>query len=322
MTDRGMIAAVIGGGPAGLMAAEAAGDRRLPVTVYDRMPSVGRKLLMAGRGGLNLTHSEPLDRLLERYGADQPRLRAAIARSRRRALRAWCDGLGADLRRLERPRVPDALKASPLLRAWLRRLGGLGVEMRPPPPLDRLGRRGLALRDARTTTSMRPPRATMLAIGGASWPRLGSDGGFDVSARDGIAMTPLRPANCGFAVALVGRLARASPAPRSRALRDRSRRPVRQGRGLITHRASKAARSTRCRRASRGASTPRGGPILPSTSVPTWTPTLAERLARRRQGLALDRLRKAAGLSPAAIGLIRRPPARPLRRAAADARPR
>ena len=123
------------------MAAEVLAAHGASVTVYDRMPSVGRKFLLAGRGGLNLTHSEDLDRFLARYGAAAPRLRAAIEAFPPAAVRAWCEGLGQDTFVGTSGRVfPKSLKTSPLLRAWLRRLDAAGVRFAIAPSLDRLGR--------------------------------------------------------------------------------------------------------------------------------------------------------------------------------------
>jgi uncharacterized flavoprotein (TIGR03862 family) len=192
--------AVIGAGPAGLMAAEALSAAGVRVTVYDRMPSAGRKFLMAGRGGLNLTHSEDLPAFLGRYGAAAPGLRAAIEAFPPSAVRAWCEGLGQETFVGTSGRVfPKSLKASPLLRAWLRRLAAANV--------------GFAFRhrwigwDASGGLQFDAPGgrvsvnadAAVLALGGASWPRLGSDGGWiDALTRAGVAIAPLRPANCGF----------------------------------------------------------------------------------------------------------------------------
>src|SRR5947208_1957375 len=124
--------AVIGGGAAGLMAAEVLATAGAGVTLYDRMPSPGRKFLLAGRGGLNLTHSEEFERFLTRYGPAAPYLRAAIEAFPPADLRAWCEGLGQTTFVGSSGRVfPSAFKASPLLRAWLRRLDTLGVRFRP-----------------------------------------------------------------------------------------------------------------------------------------------------------------------------------------------
>ena len=137
-------ASVIGGGPAGLMAAEVLAGAGVAVTVYDQMPSVGRKLLMAGRGGLNLTHAEPLPVFLSRYGAARPRLEPVITAFPPEALIAWCNGLGQPTFTGSSARVfPVAMKASPLLRAWLRRLGELGVSLHGGAHDERVGIRKL-----------------------------------------------------------------------------------------------------------------------------------------------------------------------------------
>ena len=192
--------AVIGAGPAGLMAAEVLAEGGARVTVYDRMPSVGRKFLMAGRGGLNLTHSEELDRFLTHYGAAMPRLRPAIEAFPPAAVRAWCEGLGQDTFVGSSGRVfPKSFKTSPLLRAVLRRLGEGGVEFKLRHQWIGWDQHGDALFDAPEGQGAFHADAVVLALGGASWPRLGSDGGWaDVLAKAGIAVTPLRPANCGF----------------------------------------------------------------------------------------------------------------------------
>jgi uncharacterized flavoprotein (TIGR03862 family) len=197
-------AAVVGGGPAGLMAAETLAAAGVSVTIYDRMPSLARKFLMAGRGGLNLTHSEEMSRFLRRYGAAAERLRTAIAAFTPADLRAWCEGLGEATFVGSSGRVfPQSMKASPLLRVWLRRLDAQGVQVRPRhrwTGWDAQGR--LLFADAQGHTHTVAVDVTLLALGGASWPRLGSVGEWiDILRRDGIAVNPLRPANCGFLVA-------------------------------------------------------------------------------------------------------------------------
>ncbi|TAK47801.1 MAG: TIGR03862 family flavoprotein [Xanthobacteraceae bacterium] len=193
--------AVIGAGPAGLMAAEAiAGAAR--VTVYDRMPSPGRKLMMAGRGGLNITHSEPLDRFLARYGEARPRLSRAIETFPPAALRAWCADLGQDTFVGSSGRVfPAALKASPLLRAWLRRLEASGVAFRLRHRWDGWSSDGALMMTGPAGPATVEADAVVLALGGASWPRLGSDGAWvHPLEAAGVAVAPLAPANCGFLV--------------------------------------------------------------------------------------------------------------------------
>ncbi len=194
--------AVIGGGPAGLMAAEVIAGAGLAVTVHDRMAATGRKFLLAGRGGLNLTHNEAFEALMARYGGAAPRLRAAIEAFPPARIRDWCHDLGQPTFVGSSGRVfPVAMKASPLLRAWLRRLAASGVRFRPRHlwnGWDEDGRLRFATPDGPVTVEA---NATVLAMGGASWPRLGSDGAWTgpLAQRD-IAITPLKPANCGFLV--------------------------------------------------------------------------------------------------------------------------
>jgi uncharacterized flavoprotein (TIGR03862 family) len=194
--------AVIGGGPAGLMAAETLAQGGAAVTVYDAMPSIGRKFLMAGRGGLNLTHSEPLDGFLARYREAEPHLATAIKAFPPERLRAWCEALGQPTFIGTSGRIfPKLLKASPLLRAWLRKLDAMGVSFSLRHRwigCDDSGRLSLQTPDG---TNAVDTQATVLALGGASWPRLGSDGGWVEALRTkGVGVSPLKPANCGFIV--------------------------------------------------------------------------------------------------------------------------
>ncbi len=194
--------AVIGGGPAGLMAAEVLAAGGASVTIYERMPSPARKFLLAGRGGLNLTHSEPLDRVLARYGAAAPHLKAAIEAFPPDALRAWSANLDQPTFVGTSGRVfPAALKTSPLLRAWLRRLAASGVTLLTRhrwTGWDDGGNLTFVHRDATVTAR---PDATVLALGGASWPHLGADGTWiDALNAAGADIAPLCPANSGFHV--------------------------------------------------------------------------------------------------------------------------
>ena len=195
--------AIIGAGPAGLMAAEVLAGGGAGVTVYDAMPSAGRKFLMAGRGGLNLTHSEPLPEFLMRYGEAQPRLAPAISAFPPASLRAWSEALGQPTFIGSSGRVfPTTFKASPLLRAWLRRLDAMGVELALRHRWTGWNDHGQLLFQAPDGKRVVDARATVLALGGASWPRLGSNGGWvETLAAKGVAVSPLRPANCGFTVA-------------------------------------------------------------------------------------------------------------------------
>jgi uncharacterized flavoprotein (TIGR03862 family) len=198
-----MDAAVIGAGPAGLMAAEVLAHGGASVTVYDAMPSAGRKLLMAGRGGLNLTHSEALPEFLKRYGEAMPRLESAIQAVPPDRLREWSVALGQPTFVGSSGRVfPKAFKASPLLRAWLRRLDSIDVQLKLRHRWTGWDEDGRLLFQSPSGINVVDARANVLALGGASWPRLGSDGAWaETLAARGVAISSLRPANCGFAVA-------------------------------------------------------------------------------------------------------------------------
>jgi uncharacterized flavoprotein (TIGR03862 family) len=194
--------AIIGGGPAGLIAAEILARAGQAVTIYDRMPSLGRKFLMAGRGGLNLTHSEPLDLFLSRYGAAIGRLSPLIQRFPPDALRSWAEALGQECFVGSSGRVfPKAFKASPLLRAWLRRLEKFGVQVRLRHDWRGWSDEGALRFDSPNGVVEIQAEATILALGGASWPRLGADGSWRefLTAR-GVPVHPFKPANCGFKV--------------------------------------------------------------------------------------------------------------------------
>ncbi|WP_108513631.1 NAD(P)/FAD-dependent oxidoreductase [Bradyrhizobium algeriense] len=195
--------AIIGAGPAGLMAAEVLAQGGAEVIVYDAMPSAGRKFLMAGRGGLNLTHSEPLPAFLARYREAMPHLKAAIEAFPPQALRDWSEALGQETFVGSSGRVfPKAFKASPLLRAWLRRLDSMGVRLALRHRWTGWDEQGRLRFETPGGPLVVEPRATVLALGGASWPRLGSDGTWkETLAAEGVKISPLRPANSGFTVA-------------------------------------------------------------------------------------------------------------------------
>ena len=195
-------AAVIGGGPAGWMAAEVLAQAGVRVDMYDAMPSVGRKFLMAGKGGMNITHAEPFDVFLTRYAARSADIEPLLRAFPPDALRAWIHGLGIETFVGTSNRVfPADMKAAPLLRAWLHRLRELGVRFHA-----RHRWCGWDDHDAlRFTTPdgecIVQTDATVLALGGASWPQLGSDGAWvELLAQRGIDIAPLRPSNCGFDV--------------------------------------------------------------------------------------------------------------------------
>lgn len=191
--------AIIGAGPAGLIAAEHLATLGHEVDLYERMPTPGRKFLMAGRGGLNLTHSEPLPAFLGRYREAADWLGPAITRHDPAALRDWCEGLDQPTFTGSSGRVfPEAMKASPLLRAWRKRLELHGVSMHLRHTWTGWTEDGALVfqtPDGEVTAS---PEATLLALGGASWPRLGSDGSWTGTlAARGVELVGFSASNCG-----------------------------------------------------------------------------------------------------------------------------
>ena len=194
--------AVIGGGPAGLMAAQAAAERGAQVDLFDAMPSVGRKFLLAGRGGMNITHAEGYQSFVTRYGRQSHRLRPALDQFGPQQVRDWVHGLGVDTFVGSSNRVfPTDMKAAPLLRAWLHRLRESGVQfhMRHRWTGWQDGQLAFDTPDGQRLLAF---DAVILALGGGSWARLGSDGAWvPVLQQQGVAVVPLAPANCGFDVA-------------------------------------------------------------------------------------------------------------------------
>lgn len=191
--------AIIGAGPAGLMAAEVLAGAGHRVTVYEAKPSPARKLLMAGKSGLNITRDEPTTRFATNY--DAPWLAPILAAFGPAEVMGWARGLGVELFTGTTGRVfPVEMKASPLLRAWLRRLDGLGVRLQTRWRWS--GWHGKALRfETPEGERLVTPAATILALGGASWPRLGSDAAWvPWLAAKGVEIAPFRPANMGFTV--------------------------------------------------------------------------------------------------------------------------
>ncbi|MGE6781380.1 TIGR03862 family flavoprotein [Ensifer adhaerens] len=193
--------AIIGGGPSGLMAAEVLSERGHAVTVYDSMPTVARKFLLAGKSGLNITHSEDYAAFAERFGSAASRLRAALDAFTPEDVRQWAAALGTETFVGSSGRVfPKAMKASPLLRAWLKSLEGRGVKI-----LTRHRWTGFQGKELVFDTPDRQKRinadAALLALGGASYPRLGSDAAWIPWLDEkGVAVAGLEPANCGFDV--------------------------------------------------------------------------------------------------------------------------
>ncbi|MFH2140258.1 MAG: TIGR03862 family flavoprotein [Pseudomonadota bacterium] len=199
----GVRVAIIGAGPAGLMAAEVLSQRGLQVDVYDAMPSAARKFLMAGKGGMNITHAEPFEDFLTRYGARRAQIEPLLQAFPPQALRDWIHGLGVETFVGTSGRVfPKEMKAAPLLRIWLHRLREHGVRFHMRHRWlgwDAAGALRFATVDGELNLAA---DAVVLALGGASWPQLGSDGAWTAQlAQRGITIAPLRPSNCGFEIA-------------------------------------------------------------------------------------------------------------------------
>ena len=287
---------VVGGGPAGLMAAEVLARAGVAVTVHERMPSFGRKLLLAGRGGLNLTHTEPFDAFLDRYGAARPRLEAAIAAFDPDALRAWCAGLGQEPFVGSSGRVfPSGFRATSLLRAWLARLDALGVQRR-------VRHEWTGFDDPTITGDV-----VVLALGGASWPRTGSNGAWVAPVSSaGIGVRPLQPANCGFSVAWSDALrSRFAGAP----LKDvRVVFGARSARGdMIVSDAGIEGGPVYALSAALRDAIGLDGPVIVEIDLrpDIAVEDLMARFARARRGDSRSNVLRRAGFSPVAIALLR-----------------
>lgn len=194
--------AIIGGGPAGLMAAEMLSTSGHAVTVYEGMPTFGRKFLLAGKSGLNITHSEDYQHFVTRFGTASHRLRDALDDFTPQDVRTWASGLGTETFTGTSGRVfPTVMKASPLLRAWLGRLEAQGVKLMTRHRWTGFADNGLVFETPNGPVTIQSD-ATLLALGGASWPRLGADGSWIPVLNDkGVEIADLQPANCGFDVA-------------------------------------------------------------------------------------------------------------------------
>ncbi|MGD9829504.1 MAG: NAD(P)/FAD-dependent oxidoreductase [Hyphomicrobiaceae bacterium] len=302
--------AVIGGGPAGLMAAEVLSAAGYAVTVYERMPSVGRKFLMAGRGGLNLTHSEARAAFLGRYGHSAGWMAVHLDAFPPGALAGWCEALGVPLFVGSSGRVfPETFKASPVLRAWLRRLDAQGVTLATRHTWtgwDESGALTFATPDC-PLVAVRP-RATVLALGGASWPRLGSDGQWlSILSHAGIEVADLHPANCGAHIAWSPHfLERFEGEPLKRIAVACGDTRVR-GEAVVTAKGLEGgavyALAWRLRETlSRSENAELAIDLRPDLELADLTRRLER--PRGKQSLA-NFLRKAAGLSPVAIALLR-----------------
>ncbi len=270
------------------MAAEVLASGGAAVTVIERMPAPARKFLLAGRGGLNLTHSEPLEKFLDRYGGPRAFLEPAIRAFPPEAVIGWCHGLGIETFVGSSGRVfPKAMKASPLLRAWLRRLDGLGVTFK-----------------LRTAWQGFDGSPTILAMGGASWPRLGSDAAWvPILTREGIGVEPFRPANSRFLVPWTDHFAeRFAGTPLKNVTLAYGPHTAR-GEAMIARNGIEGGAIYALSRPLRDE---RHGPLLIDLKPDLSGAEVAARLARRRPKESLaNHLRKTLGLTPVAIALLR-----------------
>lgn len=310
-------AGVVGGGPAGLIAAEVLAGAGVAVTVYDRMPSPTRKFLLAGHGGLNITHSESRDRMLPRYGDAAGRLAPMIDAFTADDLRSWCAGLGEETFVGTSGRVfPRSFRATPLVRAWLARLDALGVRVERRQRWDGWTEDGAGLRLVGVGGSVDGERRTvrhdvvLFALGGASWPRLGSDGSWvpAFEAR-GVAAAPLRAANvgvrAGWTPAFADRFQGVPLKHVAVTVRCQDRPPVR-GDAMVTRTGLEGGPLYAVGAAVRAA-LDAGGCVLEVDLRPdTPVERLAERLARRRPKDSRSTwLQRSVGLDPVAVGLLR-----------------
>jgi uncharacterized flavoprotein (TIGR03862 family) len=301
-------AAIVGAGPAGLKAAEVLAQAGVPVTVFEKMPSPARKFLMAGRGGLNLTHGEPLEGFLARYGEAAGWLGDAIGMLTPQDLRDWSAALGQPTFEGSSGRVfPESFKASPLLRAWLRRLDDSGVRLETRKTWTGWTSDGaLAFADGTTFK----PAVTVLALGGASWPRLGADGGWVGLLRDrGIQVNDLRASNAGIAVAWSQHtVERFAGAPLKRIALSVGPKTV-AGEAMVSRTGLEGGAVyalSRCLREAADAAEGNPFEVRLDLKPGLEAGALAARLAKvpRKQSLT-NRLRKGAGLSPQAISVWR-----------------
>ncbi len=300
--------AIVGGGPAGLIAAERLAEAGCKVSVYDRMPSLGRKFLMAGRGGLNLTHAEPLRDFLRRYEPVSPQLLAAVQAYPPDALRSWCEGLGHMTFAGSSGRVfPREMKASPLLRSWLRRLGALGVAFHPRHDLVRIdANRALTFETPGGEISVQPD-AVLLALGGGSWPRLGADGGWQAMlAQHDIGIARLHPANAGIRIDWTAYFRERQAGQPLKRMQVRIDNHEALGEAVITENGLEGGAIYALFRPIREAIGKNGEARLVLDLRPDFRPEfIASRFAatNRKESFS-SRLRKAAGLQPPAVALV------------------
>lgn len=299
---------IAGAGPAGLFAAGLLAEAGAAVTIYDRMASPARKFLLAGRGGLNLTHSEPREAFLARYPDLPEPVRAALEAFPPSALRAFAADLGQPTFVGSSGRVfPEAFKASPLLRAWLARLSGLGVTLKAQHRFTGFSDDGGLVFDGPAGRITPPHDAALLALGGASWPRMGSDGAWTaILAARGVAVRPLVASNMGVDIGwspgLVERFAGTPLKAASLAIGGRHVR----GEAMVTATGLEGGAIYALSAALRAAVDRSGASLHIDLKPDMAAGDLARRLGRARAGDSLSNvLKKQAGLSPVAISLLR-----------------
>jgi uncharacterized flavoprotein (TIGR03862 family) len=296
------------------MAAERLAQAGFKVTIYDHMPSPGRKFLMAGRGGLNLTHSEPFERFSARFGERQALMQPMLEAFPPEAVRAWADGLGQETFVGTSGRVfPKPLKASPLLRAWLVRLNNLGVSLRTRHRWmgwDEQGALRFDVEDVRQPTySIATTSAvTILALGGASWPRLGSDARWVTAMREaGVAVAPFEPSNVGVKIAWSDLFrSRFEGQPIKRLVASVGN-DAQTGEAMVTREGLEGGAIYGLGPAVRAALAANGTAALRVDVRPSFThEELAAKIAGPRNKQSTSNfLRKAAGMAPIAIALVR-----------------
>jgi hypothetical protein len=302
-------AAVIGGGPAGLMAAEVLSHHGIGVDLYDAMPSVGRKFLQAGVGGLNLTHSEPDAAFLARYGAAEPWVRTWLESFGAIALRSWAKGLGMETFVGTSGRVfPKQMKAAPLLRAWLKRLKESGVRFHMRHRWRGWHDDDLVFDTPDGAKTVRSD-AVVLAMGGGSWPRLGSDGSWAAALEArGIRIAALKPANCGFDVAWSDHFrARSAGQPVKPVTAWLHEEAPRQGEFIVTEHGVEGGLIYALSAPLRDAIQARGHATLHLDLAPNRDlPKLLQDLRKPRGGQSMaNHLRKQAGIEGVKAGLLR-----------------
>ena len=301
--------AIIGGGPAGLAAAEVLSASGIAVDVFDAMPSFGRKVLLAGKTGLNMTHAEPYQAFAGRYGTSQLRLQAALDAFTPGDVVDWANGLGADCFTGSSGRVfPKVMKASPLMRAWLQRLAESGVTFHARHRWTGFGEAGSLLFETPQGPISVTFDACLLALGGASWPRMGSNAAWvNILSSQGIAIHPFRPANCGFDINWSEPFReRFAGAPVKSVTASSSAGSI-QGEFVISRHGVEGSLVYAHSAAVRDELEETGAAVLTLDLAPGRSlERLAKDLARQPAKLSLsNRLRKAAGLDPVKVALLR-----------------